>query len=79
MARYALTIGAPNGGSQPPDGPGKFKRVKSVLAAFLALSAAIGVLIAAIVLGSILAVAIIVLVFLLVGIWLFSRLWHHKP
>jgi Flp pilus assembly protein TadB len=78
MARYQLTIGAPGGGPRAPDRRGKFQRLKSGLAAFLAFSAAIGVLIAAVLLGSILAVVIIVLVLLVTGVWLVSRLRGGK-
>jgi hypothetical protein len=79
MARYQLTIGAPGDGPRAPDQRGKFQRLKSGFAAFLAFSAAIGVLIAAVLLGSILAVVIIiVLVLLVIGIWLASKLRGGK-
>jgi len=46
--------------------------------AFLALSLGVGVLIAAIVLGSILAVAIILVLLLATAAWFVIRLWRGK-
>jgi hypothetical protein len=52
--------------------------VKSAIVAFLALSAAIGVLLAAIVLGSVLAIVILILVIVAISAWFFCRLWRRR-
>lgn len=78
MLRYQIRIGRISASEpQLPGHRGKFHRVKSAIAAFLALSAAIGVLLAAFVLGSALAVVILILVIVAVSAWLFLRLWHR--
>jgi uncharacterized membrane protein len=52
-------------------------RVKAALAAFLVLSVTMGVLLAAFILGSVLAALILIFVFVATCAWLFFRLWHR--
>ena len=76
--RHQLIIGPPGAKSPRPNGPSKLQRLKSGVMAFLALSLGVGVLIAAIVLGSILAVAIILVLLLATAAWFVIRLWRGK-
>lgn len=76
--RYQLIIRPPGAKSGRPNGPIKLQRLKSAVMAFLALSVGIGVLIAVIILGSILAVAIILIVLLAIAAWFGTRLWRGK-
>jgi hypothetical protein len=77
IARYPLTSATHGNGPDSARGPGKLHRLKSGFAAVLALSVAIGIFLAAIALGSLLAVAITVLVLLTVMVWLVRRFWHR--
>lgn len=73
--RYQLTIGKASTSSPSPSG--RSQRLKPAILAFLGLSAAIGVLLAAIVLGSIVAIVIIVAAFVAIVFWLVARLWRR--
>jgi hypothetical protein len=79
MMRYQLTIGRPSepGDTRLLEPPGKFHHIKSAIAAFLALAATIGVLLAAFVLGSVLAIVILILAIVVVSAWFFLKLWHR--
>ncbi len=79
MVGYQLTIGksSATGETGAAVRPSKFQRLKSGIVAFLALSAAIAVLLAAFVLGSMLAVVIFIAVSVAISGWLFLRLWHR--
>jgi hypothetical protein len=78
IVRYQLTSATPGDGPNSARGPGKLHRLKSGIAAFLALSVAIGIFLAAIALGSLLAVAITILVLLTVTVWLVRGFWHRN-
>ena len=77
IVRYPLTSATPGDEPNSARGRGKFYRLKSGIAAVLALSVAIGIFLAAIALGSLLAVAITILVLLTVMVWLVRRFWHR--
>jgi hypothetical protein len=53
------------------------ERLRAALFALLALSAVIGVLIAAFLLGSVIAVVLLLVVFFATIGWLVFRLWRH--
>ena|ERR1700730_2228136 len=76
---FQLTIGKSpaTGEPGPPRRRSKFERLKAGVVAFLAVSGVIGVLLAALVLGSVLAIGIFVLVLVAISVWLVSRFWHH--
>lgn len=78
--RYQLMIGSARTGEPAAAGSGsKFQRFKAGMLAFLALCATIGVLLAALVLGSVLAIVILIVVIVAVLAWLVLRLWDHRP
>ena len=86
MLRYHLTIGKPTvtGETELQGRRDKFHRLKSAIAAFLVLSASIGILLAAFVVGSVFAIVIIVVVSMAIAVWVLSRLvrrkdWQSKP
>jgi uncharacterized membrane protein len=75
--RYQLTIGAPSEGPPPSRQRSRFQLLKAIIAAFIAFSVGMALLIAAIVLGSVLAALIIIVVFIVVAAYFFSRLWRR--
>ena len=80
MLRYQLTIRKMRQGDEAGASghPSKFQRLKAGIVAFLGLSGAIGVLLAAFVLGSILAIVILIAIFVTIGAWMVWRFLHHS-
>jgi fatty acid desaturase len=79
VLRYQLTIrkSPSNSESDRSERAPTVSRVKAALAAFLALSVTTGVLLAAFILGSVLAALILILVVVATCAWFFFRLWHR--
>jgi hypothetical protein len=75
VLRYQLTIGKASTSSASPSS--RSQRLKSAILAFLGLSAVIGVLLAALVLGSIVAIVIIVAAFVAIVFWFVAKLWRR--